>query len=62
MLYHSSPVLIKMNFERLPNELLSNVFGHLYAIDLFQSLYDLNERFNQLLIHFPSHHVDFRDV
>lgn len=49
-----------MNFERLPNELLSEVFGYLHALDLFQAFNGLNERFNQLLIQFPSHHVDFR--
>lgn len=51
-----------MDFERLPNELLCDAFGYLHAIDLFQAFYGLNERFNQLLIHFPAHHVDFCGV
>jgi hypothetical protein len=51
-----------MNFERLPNELLSGIFGYLYVIDLFQSFYGLNEHFNQLLIDFPAHRVDFRNA
>ena len=51
-----------MNFERLPNELLCAVFDYLHAIDLFHTFYGLNERFNQLLIQFPAHHVDFRGV
>ena len=51
-----------MNFERLPNELLCDVFGYIHAIDVFHAFYGLNERFNQLLIQFPSHHVDFRNV
>ena len=48
-----------MSFEHLPNELLCGVFGYLHALDLLRAFYGLNERVNQLLIQFPSHHVDF---
>ena len=51
-----------MNFEDLPNELHCGLFGYFHSIDLFQAFYGLNERFNQLLIQFPAHHVDFRGV
>ena len=54
--------MTNMKVEDLPNELLGDVFGYLNAIDLFQAFYDLNERFNQLLIQLPSHHLDFHDA
>jgi hypothetical protein len=40
-----------MNFERLPNEILLDIFGYFTGIDLLRTFYDLNSRLNFLLHH-----------
>ncbi|CAF4333274.1 unnamed protein product, partial [Adineta steineri] len=53
----------KMMLESLSNELFTELFELFDAVDLFLSFYDLNTRFNSLLlIHFRECRVDFRSI
>ncbi|CAF3143152.1 unnamed protein product [Rotaria sp. Silwood2] len=49
-----------MSLELLANEILLNLFEYFNGVDLFRAFYDLNSRFNRLLIvHFRIHIFDF---
>lgn len=45
----------KLILEDLPNEILLIVFGYLSAYDLYQSLFDLNTRFNEICLNEKVH-------
>lgn len=51
-----------MAFEKLPNELLDDVFEYLSSVDLFRAFNGLNHRFDELLIEYFQVHpsIDFR--
>jgi hypothetical protein len=52
-----------MNFESLPNEMLLELFEFFNGVHLFRTFYNLNIRFNTLLIvHFQRYHFDFRNI
>lgn len=42
-----------MTFEKLPNEILVNIFQHLGALDLFNAFAELNFRFQRLIYNVP---------
>ena len=42
-----------MTFEKLPNEVLVNIFQHLDALDLFNAFAELNFRFQRLIYNVP---------
>ena len=52
-----------MHFECLANELILDLFEYLDTIDLLNAFYNLNTRFNQLLLtKFQSYYLDFRSI
>ncbi|CAF4000667.1 unnamed protein product [Rotaria sordida] len=52
-----------MNLELLSNELLLDMFEYIHSIELIRSFYDLNKRFNNLiLIHLQTFGLDFRST
>ncbi|CAF1062572.1 unnamed protein product [Rotaria sp. Silwood1] len=52
-----------MNFERLVNKLLLDIFEYFKSIHLLQAFSNLNSRFNNLLIiHFRTHTLDLRSI
>ncbi|CAF3424948.1 unnamed protein product [Rotaria sp. Silwood2] len=52
-----------MNLEVLANELLLYQFEFITPLDLFRGFYNLNSRFNELiLIHFRNYRFDFRSL
>ena len=52
-----------MNFERLPNEILLDIFNYFPVVDLFQSFGDLNSRLSLLIVErLKSLSLDFHSV
>ncbi|CAF2115131.1 unnamed protein product [Rotaria magnacalcarata] len=52
-----------MNLEQLSNELLLNLFEYLQSVHLLRAFYQLNSRFNGLIItHFQNHGLDFQSI
>jgi len=52
-----------MYLELLANELLLDIFEYLSSVDLFQSFFDLNIRFNNLIfLHFQTHSLNFQST
>ncbi|CAF3991737.1 unnamed protein product [Rotaria sordida] len=50
-------------FEKvLPNEILLMIFEYLNVHDLFQSFYNLNKRFNNLIYSMPLYHIDLNNI
>ena len=50
-------------FEKvLPNELLLMIFEYLHVYDLFQSFYNVNKRFNNLIHSMPLYHIDLNNI
>jgi len=53
----------KLCFESLANELILEIFEYLPSIDLLRAYFNLNQRFNQLLIqHFQFYSLNFRSI
>jgi hypothetical protein len=49
--------------EALANEILLELFEFLDAVELFRAFYDLNNRFNTLLLtHFRAYRINFHSV
>jgi len=52
-----------MNFERLPIEILFNLFDYFRIYHLFQLFYNLNSRFNTILFDYSrKSHLDFQSI
>ncbi|CAF1511023.1 unnamed protein product [Adineta steineri] len=52
-----------MNLECLANEILIDLFEYFKIEDLFHTFYNVNYRFNILLLkYFHSYHLDFQSV
>ncbi|CAF1017227.1 unnamed protein product [Rotaria sp. Silwood1] len=52
-----------MKLESLANEILLDLFEFINGVQLFRAFFDLNSRFNQLLIvHFQRYNIDFRSI
>lgn len=49
-------------FEQLPNELIFNCFGYLDFYYLYKSFSNLNQRFNQLIVHHTKFHINFDSI